>query len=97
MKDIIVGLFAIVGVVLGVIVIVAILMLMFYAFGYMTGWVLHLMVGPDIVLGMSFEQFIGLMFVVGGILGGGKSTIEKTQQNEQVKKMTDQIKSYRGY
>ena len=97
MKDIIVGLFAIVGVVLGVIVIVAILMLMFYAFGYMTGWVLHLMVGPDIVLGMSFEQFIGLMFVVCGILGCGKSTIEKTQQNEQVKKMTDQIKSYRGY
>ncbi len=97
MKDIIVGLFAVIGVILGIAVIVSLILALAYGLGWLVGWFLHLMVGPDIIFGITFEQFIGVLFVAGSIVGGSKTTIEKSKENEKIKELGDQLKNYRGY
>jgi len=96
MKDIFIGLLAIIGVVFGVVLIIGLLLWAVYGFGWLVGWVLHLMVGPNIVFGMTFEQFVGLLFIAGTIVGGSRSAIDK-ETKKNIETLTNKIKSYRGY
>jgi len=95
-NEIVSGIFAGIGVILLFIVLVAIFLVVIYGLGYSVGWVLHLMVGPEIVMGMAFEQFIGIIFVSGTIIASGISSAS-SKEKDQLKKLVEQVKSYRGY
>lgn len=95
MKDILLGIVSIV-LVMGIIILFsALVFALLYAFGYTTGWVLHLMVGPDILFGMTFEQFIGVVFVIAGVIGATIAGVIKPDENK--KSLKDALKDYRGY
>lgn len=94
----ILGLFALIVIVAIIGVFIALVGALFYGFGWGVGWFIHLMVGPDIVFGMSFEQFMGVLFLIVGLVGTGKSAVNQ----EEVKKKVDEgikkgLKEYRGY
>jgi hypothetical protein len=79
-------------------VFIALVGALFYGFGWCVGWFLHLMVGPDLVFGMAFEQFMGILFLIVGLVGTGKGAANQ----EDVKKKVDEgikkgLKEYRGY
>lgn len=73
----------------------------FYGLGWGTGWFLNLVVGPEMVFGMTFEQFIGLVYVVVGIAVSGKTVmnknVEKKIEDRIDKVVNDVKKQYRGY
>lgn len=96
MKDILVGIFGVIGVILGIATIVGLILGLVYGFGWLVGWVLHLMVGPNIVFGMTFEQFIGLIFVIGTVVGSSRTATDK-KNKENIEKLTNKFKEYRGY
>lgn len=68
MKDLIMGILTVTGVVIGIVCLISSVMLIIYGFGWSIGWVLHLFIGPDLIFGLQFEQFIGLVFLVSGIM-----------------------------
>ena len=94
----ILGFGALVGVFLLIVVLVAVVGLLFYGFGWAVGWCIHIVVGPDIIFGITFEQFIGVAFLVAGIIGTGRSA----GNQKDIKKKIDEgiqagLKEYRGY
>ena len=95
------GLLAIIVVLALIGVFIALGMAVFYGMGWSTGWLLHLVVGPDIVFGMQFEQFIGMVYVVVGIFVSGKAAVsanvDKKIEKRIDKVVTDVKKEYRGY
>ena len=93
MKDIIVGMFALLGIMVGVVIASSLLLSVIYMFGYSVGWFLHLMIGPDLILGIEFTQLVGLLFVSGAILGSPR-VIKNTKAEKQIENTT---KLYRGY
>ena len=96
MKDIVTGLFAVIGVIIGIVLVVGLFLLAVYGFGWSVGWILHLMVGPNIVFGITFEQFVGLLFVIGTIVGGSRGAGDK-ENKKKIEDPANKLKSYRGY
>ena len=105
MKNFIIGLSALVGVVLGVIILCVLTLLGFYGFGWSIGWGVELIVPMSKFFGVEFPQLIGLMsvfssMIAGGIIpfiiSGGKAVTKKLEDKieETVK---DKFKQYRGY
>jgi hypothetical protein len=97
MKDFIVGLSAVIGIILGIIILGALFLAIVYAFGWATGWVLHLMVGPDMVFGVTFEQFIALINVVTVTFIGTKQAVKSSEIKKLEEIMKEKSKEYRGY
>ena len=100
-KDIVLGMLAIIALVFLVLAFAAFILLIVYLGGWATGWLLHLVVGPDIILGMTFEQFIGMVYVIAGILASGKAAVsanvDKKIEQRIDKVVADVKKEYRGY
>lgn len=96
--EIILGIIALIIVLCLIGTFIGLAMTLFYGMGWSVGWFIHLMVGPDMIFGMTFEQFIGVVFMVVGLVGVGKSAVNQ----EELKKKVDEgvktgLKEYRGY
>ncbi len=97
-KEFFAGVFAIGGIAVGVIVLAAIVLLSSYGLGWSVGWFMHLVVGPDMVFGIQFEQLIALMSVFAGITASLISqAISGTLTKGVGDVMKDKFKEYRGY
>lgn len=82
MKDVMIAVIAAL-IIIGIVVsLVAFILLITYGFGWIVGWTLHLFIGPDMIFGVTFEQFVGLVFVCGGILTGSTNTEAATKTKE---------------
>jgi len=98
MKEIFAGMFAIAGIVVGLFVLVAGFLLVSYGSGWTIGWFMHLLVGPDIVFGIQFEQLIALMSVFAGIIASLISqAVSGTLTDKVGDVMSQKFKEYRGY
>lgn len=99
MKNLILGMAAIVGVVAVVLLIITLVITAVYGIGWSFGWLAHLIIGPDIVFGITFEQLFGLMSVFSTMIGSMVSAMN--DDNDVVKKIesvvTEKLKEYRGY
>jgi len=67
-KELLIILIVVLGISFFIISIFGILLLMIYVFGYSVGWFIHLFVGPNLIYGFEFEQFVGLTFMLVSIL-----------------------------
>lgn len=105
MKNFIIGLSALIGVVLGVVILCGLTLLVFYGFGWTIGWGVELIVPMSKFFGIEFPQLIGLMsvfssMIVGGIapfIVGGSKSITKKLEDKIEETVKDKFKQYRGY
>jgi len=96
--DVLIGLLVLIFVLILIGFFIALIGSLIYWFGWCVGWITHLMVGPDIIFGMAFEDFFGIFFLIVGLIGVGRTAVNQ----EEVKKKVDEgikkgLKEYRGY
>ena len=97
-KEAILGIFAVIGVITGIFMLGALVIALIYGVGYGVGWFAHLMIGPDVVFGLPFEQFIAILSVIGSIIAGGKFTDGNIKEKDTIiKQLKDELKTIRGY
>jgi len=97
MKEIIGGLLALCFIVLLGVTILAALFLLSYATGWTIGWIMQLVLGFDMIFGVTFPQFIGLSSVFSTLLTVSLSTLTGTLTDKVGETMTKKFKEYRGY
>lgn len=100
MKEFTLGIFAIVGVVLGILILGVLVLLAVYGFGWSLGWAMNYVVGPQLIFGIDFPQLIALMSVFAGLVAGSIAPfINNTKNIEKVisTAVADKFKEYRGY
>ncbi len=76
-----------------------------YFSGWVCGFLLNFVIGPEMLFGLTFEQFFGIVFLVSGIFGLIKLSTEKQLEKNIEDKLTKRIeaavidskKEYRGY
>lgn len=97
MQNFFIGLLAIAGIIILLIIIVSMIGLISYGFGWSVGWFMHLFIGPDIIFGIQFEQVVSLLTMVLYVLGVSFWSIQQ-QNNKKIDKIIKtKLKEYRGY
>lgn len=97
MQNFFIGLLTIVGIIMLLIIIVSIIGLISYGFGWSVGWFMHLFIGPDIIFGIQFEQAVGLLTMVLYVLGVSFWSIQNQNNKKIDKTIKTKMKEYRGY
>lgn len=94
----------IIGTVMGVVVFVVVIIMLFgligmlvYGFGWSIGYIIHLVVGPDIIFGISFEQLIGTCWVLIALIYMAIRNASKTNNTLMLEQFKNITKKYRGY
>lgn len=80
-----ISLILIISIIISVIImIVCFFGLIFYSFGWISGYILHMFIGPDIIFGMTFEQFFGILTLVMGSIGTGRTIYTKSYIDNKI-------------
>ena len=96
--EIILGLLAIVLMIGFIVLIVGVIGALFYGAGWIVGWIIHLMVGPDYLFGLEFKQFVGIIFLLVGFIGVGRPSIDQNELKMKIDEgIQKSLKKYRGY
>ena len=95
MKNVILGMFAVAGVVVMALLFTTILLTLTYYIGFVIGFILQYLIGMHIVFGLAMPNFIGIIVLVSNIITMigvlyFKGTGDKINLN-------DELKKYRGY
>lgn len=94
----------IIGAILGIFIIGIMLIIFFglvgtlvYGFGWSVGYVIHFFVGPDIIFNITFEQLIGIFWILTTIIYFSVSNAVKSNTQQLVEQFKNITKKYRGY
>lgn len=100
MKEFTLGIIALCGIILGILVVGLMTILLLYGFGWTLGWAMNYFVGPTILGGIAFPQIMALMMVFSGLIAGAIAPVAinvKLVESTIAATITEKFKEYRGY
>ena len=100
MKEFTLGILAIAGVIVGLVLLGVLVLLGIYGFGWSLGWAMNYAVGPQMIFGITFPQLIALMSVFAGLIAGSIAPfMQNTKKIESAisTAIAEKFKEYRGY
>jgi hypothetical protein len=96
MKEFMLGLLALCGVIIGLFALGVIVLLGIYGFGWSLGWGLNYFIGPAMIFGITFPQLIGLLSIFSGMIAGSIAPFMNNTKAVE-KAVAEKFKEYRGY